>query len=173
MPGPSYLGLTRWISWLLMPWSLRRQVISSQDIDYIEYEGPSVTRGRILSTCVISMWRNDTKCNYTFMFPLKKLARKGLNQWYVRKGLPLGQKEKQKNLLMTHASVLIGSNGSAVNMWIRSNSYQGEIRYWRVVDSSYVVVYYRQISNIRHTKSKKCFLSRLAVVFAQSIEARC
>ena len=34
---------------------------------------------------------------------------------------------------------------------------------------------YREISNIRHTrwKNSKCFLSRLAVVFAQSIEARC
>ena len=24
------------------------------------------------------MWRNDTKCKYMFMFPLKNLARKGL-----------------------------------------------------------------------------------------------
>ena len=36
---------------------------------------------------------------------------------------------------------------------------QGEIRYWRVVDSSCVVVYYCQISNIRQTKSKKMFLA--------------
>ena len=26
------------------------------------------------------MWRNDTKCKYMFMFPLKKLVCKGLNQ---------------------------------------------------------------------------------------------
>ena len=28
------------------------------------------------------MWRNDTKCKYMFMFPLKHLARKGLRQSY-------------------------------------------------------------------------------------------
>ena len=72
MRGPSYLGLTRSISC--------RQDISSHAIDYIEYVAPSLTWGRILSTCVISMWINDTKCKYMFMFPLKKLARKGLNQ---------------------------------------------------------------------------------------------
>ena len=30
-----------------------------------------------LSTCVISMWRDDTKYKYMFMFTLKNLARKG------------------------------------------------------------------------------------------------
>ena len=52
--------------------------ISSHDIDCIEYVGPSLTWGRILSTCVISMWMNDTKCKCMFMFPLKNLGRKGL-----------------------------------------------------------------------------------------------
>ena len=56
------------------PCSLRRQDISSHDIDYIEYLGPSPGWGRILSTCVILMWRNDTKCKYMFMFRLKKIA---------------------------------------------------------------------------------------------------
>ena len=57
---------------------------ASHDIDYIEYVGPSLTRGRILSTCAISMWRNDAKCKYMFMFPLKNLARKGLKiLWYI------------------------------------------------------------------------------------------
>ena len=74
--GPSYHGLTRSISWLPMPWS--RQDISSHDIDYIEYVGPSLTWGRILYTCVISMWSNNTKCKYMFMFPLKNLAHKEL-----------------------------------------------------------------------------------------------
>ena len=55
MRGPSYLGLTRSISWLLM------QGISSHGIDYIEYVGPSLTWGSVLSTCVKSMWRNDIK----------------------------------------------------------------------------------------------------------------
>ena len=61
--GPSYLGLIRSISY---------------DIDYVEYVSPGLTWGRILSTHVISMWSNDIKCKYMFMFPLKNLARKGL-----------------------------------------------------------------------------------------------
>ena len=42
------------------------------------------TNWSILSTCVISMWRNVTKCKYIymFMFPLKNLARKGLSPGY-------------------------------------------------------------------------------------------
>ena len=55
--------------------SLRRQDINSHDIDYIEYVGPSLTWG---STCVKSVWRNDIKCKYMFMFPQKNLAHKGL-----------------------------------------------------------------------------------------------
>ena len=73
--GPSYLGLTRSISWLLMAWLLTSPGHQSHDIDYIKYVGPGLTWGRILSTCVISMWSNDTKCKYMFMFPLKNLAR--------------------------------------------------------------------------------------------------
>ena len=59
-----------------MPW--RRKEISSHDIDYVEYVGPGLTWGRILITCVLSMWSNDIRCKYMFMFPLKNLARKGL-----------------------------------------------------------------------------------------------
>ena len=44
----------------------------------MEFTGPSFTWVRILSTCVKSMWMNDIKCKYMFMFPLKNLARKGL-----------------------------------------------------------------------------------------------
>ena len=81
MRGPSYLGLTRSISWLLMPWLLMSPgQISSHDIDYVEYVGPCLTWGRILSTCVISIWSNDIKCKYMFVFPLKNLARKELKQ---------------------------------------------------------------------------------------------
>ena len=61
------------------PGSLRRQDIISHDIDYVEYVGPGLPWGRILSTCVISMWSNDMKCKYIFMFPLQNLARKELN----------------------------------------------------------------------------------------------
>ena len=60
------------------PGSLRRKDISSHDIDYVEYVGPGLTWARTLSTCVISMWSNDIKCKYMFMFPLKNLARKEL-----------------------------------------------------------------------------------------------
>ena len=56
------------------------QDISSHDIDYVEYVGPYLTWWRILSTCVIPMQRNDIKCKYLFMFPLKNLAHKGLMQ---------------------------------------------------------------------------------------------
>ena len=44
----------------------------------VVYVGPGLTRGRILSTCVISMWSNDIKCEYMFMIPQKNSARKGL-----------------------------------------------------------------------------------------------
>ena len=64
------------------PGSLRRQDISSHDIDYIEYVGPSRIRGSVLSTCVKSMWSNGIKCKYMFVFPLKNLARKGLKLYF-------------------------------------------------------------------------------------------
>ena len=79
MQGLSYLGLTRSISWLLMPWLLTSPGHQQPWYWlYREYVGPSLTWGRILSTCVISMWLNDTKCKYMFMFPQKNLACKGL-----------------------------------------------------------------------------------------------
>ena len=80
MRGPSYLGLTTRVGQYHGCWcpdSLRRKDISIHDIDYLEYVGPGLTWGRISSTCVISMWSNDIKCKYMFMFPLKNLAHKG------------------------------------------------------------------------------------------------
>ena len=65
------------------PGSLRRQDISSHDIDHVEYVAPGLTRGKILSTCVISMWSNNIKCKYMFMFPLKNSARKELNNGLI------------------------------------------------------------------------------------------
>ena len=50
------------------PGSFSRQVISSHDIDYTKYLGPSLNWGSVLSTCVKSMWNNDIKCKYMFMF---------------------------------------------------------------------------------------------------------
>ena len=66
------------------PGSLRRQGISSNDIDCIEYVGPSLTWERISGTCVMSMWSNDTKCKYMLPFSLKKLARKELKYAHLR-----------------------------------------------------------------------------------------
>ena len=60
------------------PGSLCHQNISSHDIDYVEYVGPSPSWGSELSTCVKSMWRNDIKCKHIFMFLQKSLAREGL-----------------------------------------------------------------------------------------------
>ena len=58
------------------------RAISSHDIDYVAYVGPGLTWRKILSTCVKSMWSNDIKCKYMFMFPLNNLARKELGIWY-------------------------------------------------------------------------------------------
>ena len=60
--------------------SVARESAAMINIDYVEYVGPGHTWGRILCTCVISMWSNDIKCKYMFLFPLKNLARKGLTQ---------------------------------------------------------------------------------------------
>ena len=62
-----------------MPGSLRRQNISSHDIDYVEEAGPCLTRGGISTACVLLVGRNDIKYEYMFMFFLKNLARKGLS----------------------------------------------------------------------------------------------
>ena len=73
-----YLGLTRSISWLLIPWLLKLP----------GHQQPWYWLCRIcrswsyfrkdLSICAIPMWSNDIKCKYMFMFPLKNLARKEL-----------------------------------------------------------------------------------------------
>ena len=63
--GPSYLGSSRSISWLLMPWLLTSP-------------GHQQLWASVLSTCVKSMLENDIKCKYMFMFPQKNLARKWL-----------------------------------------------------------------------------------------------
>ena len=44
------------------------------DIDYVEYAGTGLTSGRILSTCVISMWSNDIKCKYMFYVLSEKFS---------------------------------------------------------------------------------------------------
>ena len=48
------------------PGSWRRQVISSNGIDYVEKIGSCLTWERISTTCVMSMWRNDIRCKCMF-----------------------------------------------------------------------------------------------------------
>ena len=48
--------------------------ISSHDIDFVEYVGPSLTWGRILSTRVISKWSNDIERKYMFYVPFEKFS---------------------------------------------------------------------------------------------------
>ena len=76
MRGPSYLGLTRSISWLLMPWllTLPRHQQPWYWLCRI-HRSWSYLRKDFKYLC---MWSNDIKCKYMFMFPLKNLARKGL-----------------------------------------------------------------------------------------------
>ena len=65
--GPSYLGLTRSISWLLMSWLLASPGHQQPWYWlYVEWVGPCLIWQRISTTCVISMWRNDKKCEYMF-----------------------------------------------------------------------------------------------------------
>ena len=74
--GPRYRGLTISISYLLMTWllsSLRHE----QPWYWIYRIGRScLTWGRIWTTCVISMWRNDTNV-YMFFPSAKKYHVKG------------------------------------------------------------------------------------------------
>ena len=60
-----------------MPWLLTSPGHQQPWYWLYKFVGPSFTWGRIFSTCVISIWRNDIKCKICFMFPLKNLARKG------------------------------------------------------------------------------------------------
>ena len=70
--GPSHIGLFGQYHGCWCPGSSRHQDINNNAIDCVEYVGLGLTWGRILSTCVISMWSNDIKCKYMFIFPLKK-----------------------------------------------------------------------------------------------------
>ena len=59
----------------------RHQDISTHDIDYAEYVSSCITWGRISTTCVMSVWRNDRTCIYIFMFPLNNSTCNGLTHW--------------------------------------------------------------------------------------------
>ena len=63
--------------------TLARQDISSHDIDCIKYEGPSLTLGRIWSTCVKSMWRNKLKMQIYIYIPFENLACRVLIKYHT------------------------------------------------------------------------------------------
>ena len=77
--GPSYLGLTRSISWLLMPWLLSSQG-HQQPWYWLCKIGVSLSylRKDFNYLCHVSVeeWH---KMKYMFLFPLKNLPCKGLN----------------------------------------------------------------------------------------------
>ena len=76
--GPSYLGLTRSISWLLLSWLLTAPG-HQQPWYWLRRIGRFLSYSRKdFNYLCVSMWWNDTKYEYRFMFPLKNLARKGL-----------------------------------------------------------------------------------------------
>ena len=79
--GLSYLGLTRSISWLLMPWLLTSPGHQQPWYWFCRIgRSLSYSRRNFNYPCVLLVWRNDIKCNYMFMFSLKNLARKGLTR---------------------------------------------------------------------------------------------
>ena len=150
--GPSFLGLTRSISLLLMTGSLRRQDISSHDIDNVEYVGPGLTWGRILSTSVISMWSNDIKCKYLFIFTLQNLARKGLIVpcaiTYSNRILVLTVQTFIKNIHFDYGSRNVGTKRSIY-------TYLGIISTYYARRHMYPLMHWfiiRQNSNISRTK---------------------
>ena len=51
----------------LAPYVARTSAAMILTMYYVEYVGPGLTWGRILSTCVTQMWSNDIKCKYMFM----------------------------------------------------------------------------------------------------------
>ena len=94
---PSYLGWTRSISWLLMPWLLtspgHRQpwywlCRVGRFLWYLRKDFNYLRRINV---------ENDTKCKYMFIFSLTNLARKGLSH---QNALWLGKNSAISHLLM-------------------------------------------------------------------------
>ena len=79
--GQSYLGWSWSISWLLIPW-----LHTSPGHQQHWYWLCRICRSWscILSTHVTSMWSNDIKCKYMFIFPLKHLAHKQLSWFWLK-----------------------------------------------------------------------------------------
>ena len=65
-------------SWLLMPWLLASPGHQQPLYWLCRIDRSLSYSGRIFQLPVLSVWRNDIKCKYMFMFSLKNLACKGL-----------------------------------------------------------------------------------------------
>ena len=71
--APSYLGLTRSISWLLMPWLLASP--GHQRPWYRLFKiGPCLLRGSFFTSSLISVWRINTICKYMFILLLRIIS---------------------------------------------------------------------------------------------------
>ena len=78
MKEQSYPGLTRSISWLLMPRLLASPGQQQPWFWWCKLGRSLLTWGRISTTCVMSLWKNNRNCKYMFLFLLKNLAHKEL-----------------------------------------------------------------------------------------------
>ena len=94
--------------------SLHSQVVSTHDIDYVEWLATCLPWQKISSTCAITVWGNDRNCKYIFMVLLKNLAHKGLNRTTIerfhwsRVALKLTNISYcQSNLLLTFLLLLV------------------------------------------------------------------
>ena len=74
MRGPSYSKSTQHYLCCCCPVSLRHQDISTHEFDYVELLRSYISWGRVSTTCVMSLWRNDINCSYNLIFTMKKLA---------------------------------------------------------------------------------------------------
>ena len=77
--GPSYLGLTSSISWLLMPWLLTSPGHQHPWYWLCRIGWSLAYLRKNLKYLGMPMWRYAKNCNYMFLFLLKNLARKGLS----------------------------------------------------------------------------------------------
>ena len=80
--GISYTGKMTSLYWFSpLASCVARTSASKVDVYYLEEVSPCLPRGRISTTSVMSVWRNDVNCRYMFMFFIKHSACKGLKRW--------------------------------------------------------------------------------------------
>ena len=80
------------------------------------------------------MWRNETKCKYMFMFPLKNLARKGLR--CVRGGYPILQPPPGDTASLVFANhIMYGCDcfSYTVNGAVKQDTYHCSTEYYQAM----------------------------------------